>query len=205
MKAPLAEVEPRSRAEWRNWLNQHHAHSSGVWLIWHAKRSGRQRISVDEAVLEALCFGWIDSRLRRLQDGTFALLVTPRKPSGTWSRLNKQRVESLIASGLMTEAGMRAVETARRNGAWNVLDPVEELQVPDDLSAAFAADPSARRNFEAFPPSTQKMALWWVISAKRPVTRAKRVAETVRLAAKNVPITERQALGFAETSGDVHH
>jgi uncharacterized protein YdeI (YjbR/CyaY-like superfamily) len=156
MKAPRAEVEPHSCAEWRDWLNQHHAHSSGVWLIWHSKRSGRQCISVEEAVLEALCFGWIDSRLRRLHDGTSALLFTPRQPSGTWSRLNKQRVESLIASGLMTEAGLRAVETAQRNGSWSALDPVEELELPDDLSAAFAADPLARRNFDAFPPSTRK-------------------------------------------------
>lgn len=192
IKGPFGEIEPGSRAEWRQWLAEHHGTSAGTWLIWRKKRAdGAQPLTLDEAVREALCFGWIDSTLRPLGNEKSALLFTPRRPRSIWSRSNKQRVESLIAAGLMTDAGQRVIDTAKRDGSWSSLDAVEELRVPDDLGQALAADPDAKRNFDAFTPSPKKNVLWWIESAKRPQTRAKRIAETVRLAAQNATMTSR--------------
>lgn len=178
-------IEPQSRAEWRQWLAEHHGTSPGIWLIWRKKRGGAQPLTLDEAVQEALCFGWIDSRLQPLSREKSALKFTPRKPGSTWSRLNKKRVESLIAGGLMTGAGQRAIDAAQQDGSWSMLDSIEELRVPQDLEQALAASPDARKNFDALTPSAKKNALWWIESAKRPQTRALRVAQTVRLAAQN--------------------
>ncbi len=192
MKGSLGEIEPGSRAEWRRWLAGHHGTSAGIWLIWRKKRAGEaQPLTLDEAVREALCFGWIDSTLRPLSDEKSALLFTPRKPGSTWSQSNKQRAELLIAAGLMTAAGQQVIDAAKRDGSWSSLDAIEELRVPDDLEQALAADPDAERNFDAFTPSAKKNVLWWIESAKRPQTRAKRVAETVRLAAQNTTVTSR--------------
>jgi uncharacterized protein YdeI (YjbR/CyaY-like superfamily) len=175
----LTEYKPDSRAVWRSWLAGHHASTAGVWLVW---RPSRQQITVDEAVREALCFGWIDSTLRRLADGRLALRFTPRRPGSTWSRPNKQRVAELVEAGLMTEAGLRVVEAAKRDGSWTVLDRVDALEVPDDLARALAASPAAEATFAAYPASAKKAALWWIESARRPQTRAKRLAEIIRRA-----------------------
>jgi uncharacterized protein YdeI (YjbR/CyaY-like superfamily) len=192
MRSDLAEFEPDSRAAWRLWLAEHHDGSPGVWLIWHTKASGQQRITLDEAVSEALCFGWIDSTMRRTGDGRSTLLFTPRRPRGTWSALNKQRVAALIAEGLMTEAGQRAMDAAKRDGSWYALDEIDDLRVPDDLARELRTSPAAHANFDAFAPSTKKLVLWWIQSAKRPQTRARRIAETVRLAAKNLSVANRR-------------
>lgn len=189
-KGPLDEIDPGGRAQWRQWLAEHHGNSPGVWLILRKKHAG-QPLTLDEAVREALCFGWIDSTLRPVDGEKSALKFTPRRPGSIWSRSNKERVESLIAAGLMTEAGQKAIDAAKNDGSWIALDAVEALRVPDDLEKALAADPRARQNFEAFTPSVRKNALWWIESAKRPRTRAERVAETVRLAALNLPVTSR--------------
>ena len=126
-------------------------------------------------VEEALCFGWIDSTTSRLDDDRGLQLLTPRKPKSTWTRLNRQRVADMEAAGLMTDAGRRAVETAKRNGWWTILDPVEDLVVPDDLSAALDANPTARREWDSFPSSARKAMLWWVISAAKHDTRQRRI------------------------------
>ena len=149
-------------------------------------------ISLDEAVEEALCFGWIDSRLNRLDDERNVLRFTPRRRGSAWAKSNKERVGRLEAQGLMTPAGRALVEAAKIDGSWYVLDRIDDLTMPDDLTAALAADPAAERYFAAFPPSTKKAILFWIASAKKPETRAKRVAETVRLAAENRRATERR-------------
>ncbi len=179
----LSRVEPADRAGWRRWLAEHHDDTRGVWLILHTKASGRQAVSLDEAVSEALCFGWIDSTVHRLGGGCSALLFTPRRPGSTWALSNKRRVESLTAQGLMTDAGLRVVQAAQRDGSWSALDAVESLQVPDDLARALDACPAARAGFHALPPSTRKTILWGIASAKRPPTRERRIAEAVRTAA----------------------
>ncbi len=135
---------------------------------------------------EALCFGWVDSRPNKLDDERYMQLFSPRKPKSPWSKLNKQRVEKLIEQGLMTPAGLEKIEAAKQNGMWGIYDDIEALTVPQDLKEALAADETAKTNFEAFSDSSKKNILWWIESAKRPETRAKRIEETVELAAKNI-------------------
>lgn len=175
-----------NRAEWRAWLEHNHASSSGVWLIYYKKESGKPRVAYDEAVEEALCFGWIDSKPNKLDDERYMQLFSPRKSGSAWSKLNKERVERLIAQGLMASAGMALVEASRQDGTWSALDDVEALTVPDDLTAALAANPTAMGFFDAFPPSSKKNILWWIESAKKPETRQKRIDETVSMAAQNL-------------------
>jgi uncharacterized protein YdeI (YjbR/CyaY-like superfamily) len=182
----LPEVTIESRRQWRAWLAENHASAPGVWLTRYKKASGRGQVSYDDVVEEALCFGWVDSRPRSLDENRSQLLVTPRKPTSRWSRLNKQRVERLLAAGLMTPAGLAAVEVARRNGAWTALDDVEELAEPADLSEALDARPAARRHWDAFPRSTRRAILEWITAAKRPQTRATRIEQTATLAERNV-------------------
>ncbi len=174
------------RQMWRDWLQKNHASASRIWLIYYKKASGKPFVSYDEAVEEALCFGWIDSRPNVLDDERYMQLFSPRKPKSPWSKTNKDRIEQLIAQGLMAEAGMSKIEAAKKDGSWTQLDEVEALTVPDDLLAALAADEIAEKNFAAFSDSSKKNILWWIVSAKRAETRQKRIAETVSLAAKNI-------------------
>ena len=181
MKTPQEEVYVRSRAEWRQWLFENAAHSSGIWLIYD---KGPARIlSYDDIVEEALCFGWIDSKPRRLDDTRAMLYVAPRKPTSAWSQLNKQRAERLLVAGLMQPAGLAAIETAKRNGTWTALEKVEQLIEPDDLRAAFAQNPQAREHWGLCPRSTKRAILEWIASAKTAETRAQCIARTVAEAA----------------------
>lgn len=188
-------LAPKTTAEWRAWLEANHESEAGVWLIYAKKNAGIEGISYEEGVEEALCFGWIDSIGRSLGEKQMALVFTPRKAGGTWAWSNKERVERLIADGRMTPAGMAKIEQAKADGSWNALDDFEDLTVPEDLAAALAANETASANFAAFSPGARRTYLWWIKSAKRPETRAKRVEETVRLAAQNIknpqPMTRR--------------
>jgi uncharacterized protein YdeI (YjbR/CyaY-like superfamily) len=182
----LAQVHPETRREWRDWLAANHETSPGVWLVMWRTATGRRQMTYDDAVEEALCFGWIDGQTNTLDDERSTMRMTPRKPTSAWARSNKERVDRLMADGQMTEAGLRAIETAKANGSWSILDDVDALVVPDDLRSALAADEQARGHFEAFPPSAKKQILYWIKSAKRPETRERRIAEAVRLAAQNI-------------------
>jgi uncharacterized protein YdeI (YjbR/CyaY-like superfamily) len=177
-------LEPTSRPEWRRWLEGNHTTSPGVWLAVGKKGNSVTSLGYDDAVEEALCFGWIDSTVNRLDADRFKQLFTPRKPGSTWSRSNKERVERLIGQGLMTSAGLAAVEIAKANGSWTLLNDVEALVMPEDLVTALAEKPGAAEGFSALGESVRKMALYWIASAKRPDTRAKRIAETVAAAAE---------------------
>ncbi len=182
---PPNSIHPKSRAAWRRWLEQNHTRAEGVWLISYKKAAGKPRFEYDEAVEEALCFGWVDSKPNKLDDERSMLWFAPRKPGTGWSRPNKQRVERLIEAGLMAPAGLAKVEAAKRDGSWNALDAVEALEVPPDLEQALAARPGARSYFDAFPRSVKRGILEWIANARKPETRAKRVEETARLAAQN--------------------
>ena len=184
--APLKQVHPKTRDAWRRWLAENHGSSDGVWLVYFKKASGKPRIEYGEAVEEALCFGWVDSKGETIDDERAMLKFTPRNPKSAWSKPNKERVEKLIEEGTMTEVGLAAIATAKRNGTWSALDSVEALKVPADLAKALAANKKAKGYFDAFSPSSRKIILWWIESAKRQETREKRVAETVRLAARNI-------------------
>lgn len=191
MPAGLPEnaVQPASRAAWRRWLERHHTRDRGVWYVYLKKSSGKQRLTYDDMVEEALCYGWVDGQARALDDERAMLWLSPRKPRSVWSLPNKRRVARLIAAGLMHPAGRAKVDLAKRNGSWAALDTIDRLEVPDDLAAAFAAAPRARANFDAFPKSAKRAVLEWVRQAKRPETRARRVAESARLAAANERLT----------------
>jgi uncharacterized protein YdeI (YjbR/CyaY-like superfamily) len=175
---------PQSRAEWRAWLTAHHHRRGEVWLVLWRQRSGRTGLTYEEAVLEALCFGWIDGTSAGLDDQRTMLRFSPRRRGSGWARSNKQRVERLLAEGLMTEAGLALIEEAKRDGSWTRLDAVEDLVVPDDLAAALASRPGARERWDGFPRSARRAALLGIVEAKRPETRARRVAETARRAAR---------------------
>lgn len=186
IETPPNAVHPKTRAEWRAWLEQNHTQTEGVWLVTFKKATGKPRVEYGEAVEEALCFGWIDSKANALDEERAMLWMSPRKPRTGWSRLNKERIERLIADGQMTPAGLVKIEAAQQDGSWNALDAVEALEVPPDLEKALAEYGAARQNFDVFPPSVKKGILGWISSAKRPETRSKRIEETARLAAENI-------------------
>jgi uncharacterized protein YdeI (YjbR/CyaY-like superfamily) len=181
----LEQVYVENRAAWRRWLAAHCARSPGIWLVFDKKASRPDRLAYGDAVEEALCHGWIDSTVRTLDDARYMQLFTPRKPTSTWSRTNKERVARLIEQGLMAAAGLAAIERAKANGTWTSLDAVESLVVPEDLAAALARAKGAAANFAAFSPSARKGYLHWISQAVRPETRAQRVARVVELAATN--------------------
>ncbi len=183
---PSNSIHPISRAEWRKWLEEHHARTEGVWLISYKKGTGKPRFDYDEAVEEALCFGWVDSKPNKLDEERSMLWFAPRKPGTGWSQLNKMRVEKLIAAGQMRPAGLAKVEAAKQDGSWDALDRVEALEIPPDLEKALAANETARQYFNAFPRSVKRAILEWIASARKAETRAKRIAETVSSAAMNI-------------------
>jgi len=170
---------PQDLAAWRAWLEAHHDAARGVWVASWRRASGRDPVSYEDLVEEAICFGWIDSTANILDADRGLQLMTPRKQKSGWTRLNRRRVEAMEAQGRMTAAGRRAVDAAKANGWWTIYDAVEDLVEPQDLAAALAASPPARTAWNGFPPSARKQMLWWVISAGRPETRAKRIAQIV--------------------------
>jgi uncharacterized protein YdeI (YjbR/CyaY-like superfamily) len=183
---PKNSFQALSRVEWRSWLEQNHTRDEGVWLITYKQSSAKLRLSYDEMVEEALCFGWVDSKPGKLDDERTMLYFAPRKGGSGWSRPNKERVERMIAAGQMTAAGLAKIEAAKQDGSWSVLDDVEDLVVPPDLAAALDSYPVARANWEAFPRSAKRGILEWIVNAKTPATRAKRIHETAELAKQNI-------------------
>ncbi len=188
----LEHVYPGTREAWRNWLTENHTQTAPIWLIYDKVSAGNCRLTYDEAVEEALCFAWIDSKVNTLDATRFKQVFSPRKPNSTWSKVNKWRVEVLIAQGLMMPPGLAKIERAKQNGTWTVLDAIEELIVPPDLMEALAENATARNYFEKFSPSSKKVILYWIQSAKRPETRQKRIEETVRLAGQNIKANQPQ-------------
>ncbi len=185
VNAPENSVHPLSRAEWRAWLQANAQRKQGVWFVGWKQASGQPRLSYDEQVEEALAFGWVDSKVNKLDDNRSLLWFAQRKPGTGWSKPNKERVARMLAAGLMAPEGLAKVAAAKADGSWTLLDAVEELQVPDDLAAALAAYPPAADNWAAFPRSAKRGILEWIQIAKRPETRAARVQETARKAALN--------------------
>lgn len=175
-----------SRPSWRAWLEEHHTRTAGVWVVTWKKASGGPHVPRRDVVEEALCFGWVDSLPRTLDGDRSMLLVAPRKPGSSWSRVNKELVLSLTERGLMAPAGLAAVEEARRRGTWTALDAVEDLLEPPDLAAALDAVPEARAYWDGFPRSTRRAILEWVGAARREQTRQTRIADTVAKARENI-------------------
>ncbi len=182
---PSDQVYFPDRASWRTWLTKNHEARDSIWLVFHKKDSPTTSIDYESAVLEALCFGWIDSKVQRIDDYTYRQYFSRRKPAGTWNGLNKKRVAQLRRAGLMTEAGESAIAVAKENGAWEFLDEIEAMVIPDDLAEAFARADGARENFDTFSNTKKQGVLFWIKQAKRPETRAGRISKTVAAAARN--------------------
>ncbi len=188
LRPSLPLVHVASRQEWRAWLVANHATSTGCWAVTvrkAARREGEEYVSAQDLNEECLCVGWIDSKPGRVDERHTALLCTPRKPGSGWSAVNKGRLERLLAEGLVLPPGLAAIEQAKQDGSWDALTAVDALLVPDDLAAALREVPAALANFEAFPPSARRGILEWILQAKTPTTRAKRVQETAELAGQN--------------------
>lgn len=174
-----------SVAAWRSWLAANHTSEKNLFLIIYHKESGVSSVYYPDAVDEALCFGWVDSTPKKRDEQSYYVLFARRNPKSLWSAVNKAKVERLQAEGRMAMAGLQMVELAKQTGTWTALDGVSALEVPADLEAAFELMPQARVFFDAFPPSARRGILEWIFMAKQYETRAKRIAETVRLAALN--------------------
>jgi uncharacterized protein YdeI (YjbR/CyaY-like superfamily) len=182
-------VEASSRAEWRAWLAENHASARGAWLVMWKRHTRKPTITYEEGVEEALCFGWIDGRMNRLDDERTIQWFAPRRPKSTWARTNKERVARLEAAGLMTDAGRAVIAVAQANGSWNSLDQIDELVMPTDLVDALAAQDGARDHFDSRSPSTRKMALAWVSQVKNPSIRAARIEQVVNVCIRREPLS----------------
>lgn len=181
---PENNFTPKSKQDWRKWLEVNHSKKDSVWLILYKKNSGVPSISWSEAVDEALCFAWIDSTKKPIDAEKYMQYFGKRKADSTWSKINKNKVAQLIQQGLMAAAGLKSIEIAKQNGSWTILDEVEELIIPKDLELAFARHKQAKEFFLSLSKSVRKMMLHWIVMAKRPETREKRIAEIVENASE---------------------
>jgi uncharacterized protein YdeI (YjbR/CyaY-like superfamily) len=179
-------LEASSADELANWLRENHETSPGLWVVTHKKSSGKPAPTYDEIVRTALCWGWVDSVPGKVDELRSKLYVSPRKPKSAWSKPNKERVEQLIAAGLMQPAGLAKVAEAKANGMWNLIDAAQNAEIPNDLVSAFVAHAGSRKNFEAFPKGVRKQILEWITQAKTDATRQKRILETATLAKQNI-------------------
>ena len=193
----LRRVRPKSRKAWRGWLEKNHASSAGVWLVYAKRHSGLPSLTYNDAVEEALCFGWIDSKINPIDDVFYMQIFTPRKPKSVWSALNKKRVERLLAAGLMTAAGLVAIKAAKDSGTWDATKQVEEMTIPPDLAKAIKANPEASRNWASYSPSRRKGVLYRLAGARRPDTRARYLQEIIENMARNMSRADRmERAGF---------
>jgi uncharacterized protein YdeI (YjbR/CyaY-like superfamily) len=177
---------PASQQEWRKWLEEHHQSKQSVWLVQYKKKANKPSISWEESVEEALCFGWIDSIRKTLDEEKYIQFFSRRKPAGNWSKINKEKVQLLTEEGRMAKAGLDSVERAKQNGSWAILDDLEELIIPKDLEKAFKTQKGSKDYFMSLSKSVKKSMLQWIVLAKRPETRQNRIDEIAALAAQKL-------------------
>jgi uncharacterized protein YdeI (YjbR/CyaY-like superfamily) len=182
----MKQVHVTTRSQWRRWLAKNHdKEKNGIWLVCYKKETGRPTLEYDASVEEALCFGWIDSIIKSMDDGKYCLKFTPRREGSQWSSSNKKRVEKTIKAGRMTRFGLAKIEAAKRSGIWEMDPrPVIDLDPPRELSDALEQNRKAKAFFEKLAPSYQKHFIGWLATAKRPETRAKRLKESLALLAR---------------------
>lgn len=185
-KANIKTVHLKTRNAWRIWLEKNHAKKEGVWLILYKKNSKVRGVNYVDAVEEALCFGWIDSIKKKRDEDSSIQFFSKRKPKSSWSKSNRDRVKKLVKQGLMTPAGQAMIDLAKKNGSWTASIGIEKIIIPSDLKQIFDKKPKALGYFERFPPSSKQLILRWILAAKTPETRLKRIRETVKLAGKNI-------------------
>jgi uncharacterized protein YdeI (YjbR/CyaY-like superfamily) len=185
MQNELETFYPKSRQEWREWLQKNHIKKQSVWLIYYKKKSAIPTVTYSEAVDEALCFGWIDSKTKPINEESFMQFFSRRKEKSVWSKINKEKIQRLIEAGLMTQAGYDIIETAKQNGSWTILDGAEALVIPADLENEFQNRANAKKYFLSLSRSDKRNILQWLVLAKRQETRQKRIEEIVELADNN--------------------
>ena len=176
----------KNAQEWRKWLHNNHHSSTGVHLIFYKVSSEAESMRWEDAVQVAICYGWIDSTVRKIDEERRQQMFTPRKDKSVWSKLNKTYIEKLIANNLMHESGLKKIEIAKQNGSWESLDAVENLEMPKDLEAAFSNNKTAFNNYHNFSPSYRKSYLYWLNQAKREETRNIRIKEIISLCEQNI-------------------
>ncbi|MFH1101994.1 MAG: YdeI/OmpD-associated family protein [Methanobacteriota archaeon] len=175
------------RTAWRTWLQQNHTSSKELWLVHYRKSSGKTSVPHREAVEEALCFGWIDSTLKKIDEERFILRYTPRKAKSVWSKINKEKAEQLITQGLMTDAGTKKIEEAKRHGLWDTAYTNKKKErLPSDLKTVLMKNQQAWKNFQAFANSYRNMYIGWVQNAKTDTTRKRRIREVVQRSLRNI-------------------
>lgn len=177
---------PSNRKDWRKWLELNHKKEDAVWLIFYKKKSRKHNLSWSDAVDEALCFGWIDSTKRTIDSDKYKQYFSKRKAKSNWSKINKDKVKTLIDQGFMEEEGYKSIEIAKDNGSWTILDEVEALLVPEDLKEELLNHKGAIAYFDSLSKSDKKILLYWVVSAKRSETRQKRILEIAECASKKL-------------------
>ena len=178
----MKQLHVTTRDEWRQWLAANHDKSAGVWLVFYRTSSGMPAIEYSDAVEEALCFGWIDSIIKKRDGDSYLRKMTPRNPASRWSQLNKKRVHRLIRQGLMREPGLAKVKAARESGMWDKPDRREmSFEIPGELKAALAKNKKAKTFFDRLAPSYRKHFIGWIAAAKRQETRKRRIEESIAL------------------------
>ncbi|HJS00232.1 MAG TPA: YdeI/OmpD-associated family protein [Flavobacterium sp.] len=175
----------KNASEWRAWLHENHSTHKAVYLIFYKVSHEAESMRWEEAVKVAICYGWIDSTVKKLDEDRRQQLFTPRKDKSVWSKINKAYIEELTASNLMHESGLKKIETAKKNGSWESLDGVENLEIPNDLQIAFDKNSVAFSNYQNFSKSYRKSYLYWLNQAKRPETRLARITQIIDLCEQN--------------------
>ena len=176
----------KTDAEWREWLHNNHSNYKSVYLVFYSVDNKEPSMRWEEAVKVALCYGWIDSKVKSLGDGKRIQYFSLRKPKSVWSALNKTYIEELLKENLMHESGLKSIQIAKANGSWTTLDVIDQLIIPDVLQDAFNKNKKAFDNYNNFAPSYKKGYLYWLHSAKREATKQKRIAEIIRLCEANI-------------------
>src|SRR6266850_2483128 len=174
----LISLHFRSRKDWRAWLAKHHASSPGIWFVFHKSHTGLKSIAYEDMVREALCFGWIDSLIKRLDDDRYAIKVTPRRPTSKWSDINRRRWQELKAAGLLTSAGLAVAPTENTYGPRPVVP-----ELPNYIAKAIKAKATAWKFFRELSPRNRRDFVVWIHTARRPETRERRVRESLALLA----------------------
>lgn len=175
-----------TRDHFRRWLDHHHDKCDSLWLVYYKKNTGLPSITYEEAVEEALCFGWIDSKIKKIDELRYKQVFTPRKQRSSWSDKNKERAEKLIVEGRMREAGLKAIASAKENGMWKKTTTVPQHNtITEVIKASLAADPQALENFNNYSESVRKNLIRWFAAAKRPETKKKRMGKILEWSKKN--------------------
>lgn len=182
----VEKIYPTSTTDWRNWLIENHETQQSIWLVYYKKKTKKPSLTWSEAVDQALCFGWIDSVAKPIDDEIYMQFFSKRKPKSVWSKINKEKIKVLLAENLIMPAGLKCIEIAKENGSWAILDDVEEMIIPADLELALLTNSSAMEFFLSISNSVRKAILQWLIMAKRPETRNSRILEIAESAANNL-------------------